>query len=56
VSALKGASLGLRFLLELCVLAAAAYWGSRVSSSGALNVAGYDAAAGPPSQAGRRGP
>jgi Protein of unknown function (DUF2568) len=39
VSALKGASLGLRFLLELCVLAAAAYWGSRVSSSGALNVA-----------------
>ncbi len=38
VSALKGASLALRFLLELCALAAVAYWGSRVSSSTALNV------------------
>ena len=38
MSALKGANLALRFLLELCALAAVAYWGSRVSSDSAVNV------------------
>jgi len=38
VRALKGANLVLRFLVELCGLAAVAYWGSRVSSSTAVNV------------------
>jgi Protein of unknown function (DUF2568) len=38
MSVLKGANLVLRFLLELCALAGAAYWGSRVSSSTAVNV------------------
>jgi hypothetical protein len=38
VSIVKGAALALRFLLELCALAAVAYWGSRVSSSTAVNV------------------
>jgi Na+-transporting NADH:ubiquinone oxidoreductase subunit NqrE len=38
VSAVKGANLALRFLLELCALAAVAYWGSRVSSTAAVNV------------------
>lgn len=39
MSPVKGANLALRFLLELCVLAAVAYWGSRVSTSTGLNVA-----------------
>jgi hypothetical protein len=38
VNAAKGANLALRFLLELCALAAAAYWGSEVSSSTVVNV------------------
>jgi hypothetical protein len=38
VRALKGANLVLRFLVELCGLAAVAYWGSRVSSNTAVNV------------------
>jgi hypothetical protein len=38
VTAIKGANLALRFLLELCVLAAVAYWGSRVTTSTAVNV------------------
>jgi hypothetical protein len=38
VRALKGANLVLRFLLELCGLAAVAYWGSRVSSTTAVNL------------------
>ena len=38
MGALKGATLVLRFLLELCALAAVAYWGSRVSSTIAVNV------------------
>lgn len=39
VSPAKSVNLALRFLLELCVLAAVAYWGSRVSTSTARNVA-----------------
>jgi hypothetical protein len=38
VNAAKGIGLAVRFLLELCGLAAAAYWGSQVSSSTVLNV------------------
>jgi hypothetical protein len=38
VAAIKGANLAIRFLLELCALAAVAYWGSRVSDSTVLNV------------------
>jgi hypothetical protein len=38
VSPVKAANLGLRFLLELCALAAVAYWGSQVSSSTVVNV------------------
>lgn len=38
MTTIKSANLVLRFLLELCVLAAVAYWGSRVSTSTALNV------------------
>ena len=39
MSAVRGSALALRFLLELCALAAVAYWGSRVSSNTAANVA-----------------
>lgn len=39
VSPAKSVNLALRFLLELCALAAVAYWGSRVSTSTARNVA-----------------
>jgi hydrogenase/urease accessory protein HupE len=39
MGALRAANLTLRFLLELCALAAVAYWGSRVSDSTAVNVA-----------------
>jgi hypothetical protein len=38
VKAAQGANLVLRFLLELCALAAVAYWGSQVSSSTVVNV------------------
>jgi uncharacterized protein DUF2568 len=38
VEALKAANLTVRFLLELCALAAVAYWGSQVSDSTAVNV------------------
>lgn len=38
MDALKAANLAVRFLLELCALAAVAYWGSRVSDSTAVNV------------------
>jgi hypothetical protein len=38
VAAIKGANLAIRFLLELCALAAVAYWGSRVSDSTVGNV------------------
>ena len=38
MSALKSANLALRFILELCALAAVAYWGSQVSSHTAVNV------------------
>jgi uncharacterized protein DUF2568 len=38
VDALKAANLAVRFLLELCALAAVAYWGSQVSDSTAVNV------------------
>jgi len=38
VNPAKGIALAVRFLLELCALVAAAYWGSRVSSSAAVNV------------------
>lgn len=38
MSVAKGANLALRFLLELCLLAAVAYWGSQVSSSTVVNV------------------
>ena len=34
----KGITLAVRFLLELCALAAAAWWGSQVSSSTVVNV------------------
>ncbi|HKN93387.1 MAG TPA: YrdB family protein [Thermoleophilaceae bacterium] len=35
---MKAANLALRFALELCVLAAVAYWGSRVGASAFVNV------------------
>jgi hypothetical protein len=38
VSAVRGANLALRFLLELCLLAAVAYWGSQIGSSALVNV------------------
>jgi hypothetical protein len=38
-SSLRAINLGLRFVIELCLLAAFAYWGSRVSDSTAVNVA-----------------
>ena len=38
MSPIKSANLVLRFVLELCVLAAVAYWGSRVSTRTAVNV------------------
>jgi hypothetical protein len=38
VTALKTANLGIRFLLELCALAAVAYWGSQVSDTTVVNV------------------
>jgi hypothetical protein len=38
VAAIKGANLAIRFLLELCALAAVAYWGSRASDSTVVNV------------------
>ena len=38
MDALKAANLTVRFLLELCALAAVAYWGSRVSDSTVVNV------------------
>jgi hypothetical protein len=38
LSAVKAANLALRFLLELCALAAVAYWGAQVSSSTAVNI------------------
>lgn len=39
VTGIKGANLALRFLLELCTLAAFAYWGSRSGGSTAANIA-----------------
>jgi hypothetical protein len=38
LSAVKGANLALRFLLELCALAAVSYWGAQVSSSTVVNI------------------
>lgn len=38
MSPIKAGNLALRFLLELCVLAAVAYWGSRVSTNHVVNV------------------
>jgi predicted MFS family arabinose efflux permease len=38
VDAIKAANLAVRFLLELCALAAVAYWGSRLSDSTGVNV------------------
>jgi hypothetical protein len=38
MSGAKGLVLVTRFLLELCALAAVAYWGSRLSSSTVVNV------------------
>jgi hypothetical protein len=39
VDGIKAANMGMRFVLELCMLAAFAYWGSRTGTSTALNVA-----------------
>jgi uncharacterized membrane protein YfcA len=39
VQGIKAANMAVRFLLELCMLAAFAYWGSRTGESTAVNVA-----------------
>jgi hypothetical protein len=39
MDAIKAANMGVRFLIELCMLAAFAYWGSRTGGSTALNIA-----------------
>ncbi len=38
MSALKGINLGVRFLLELCMLAAVGYWGFKTHSSWAMKI------------------
>jgi uncharacterized protein DUF2568 len=38
MNALKGINLGVRFLLELCMLAAVGYWGFKTHSSWALKI------------------
>jgi hypothetical protein len=38
MNALKGINLGIRFLLELCMLAAVGYWGFKTHSSWVLKI------------------
>ena len=38
MSAVRGANLALRFLLELCLLAAVSYWGSQSGSNAVVDV------------------
>jgi hypothetical protein len=38
MNALKGINLGVRFLLELCMLAAVGYWGFKTHSSWAMKI------------------
>lgn len=45
LAAIKNINLGLRFILELCLLAAFAYWGYQYGSSGPLQVLAGTAAA-----------